>query len=66
MMECFPKDLGALPREAQEMMSLQRESFLEDLRAEVADKRAKRFASANIREMNEQYLPRGERRGARA
>lgn len=41
MFECFQKDISGLPPQDQEMMELQRESFMEDLRAEVAAKKAK-------------------------
>jgi hypothetical protein len=48
MIECFKKDLGTLLQEAQEIMSLQGEIFLEDLQAEVAERRAWRLALENI------------------
>ena len=53
MMECFKQDIKALPVEAREFITLQRESFLEDLCAEVAAKKARRMASEESSRKNE-------------
>ena len=45
MFDCFSKGLSTLPDDSRELMSLQRQRFLEDMRAEVAAKQAKRVAS---------------------
>ena len=45
MFDCFSKDLSTLPDDARELMSLKRQSFPEDMRSEVASKKAKRMAS---------------------
>jgi hypothetical protein len=44
MFDCFSKDLNTMPEEARQFLSLKRQSFLEDMRSELAVKQANRVA----------------------